>query len=375
MAAPPTPPPQKLFDELVEEVLLRFPPDDPASLLRAALVCKRWLRIVSGRHFRRRFRSFHRTPPMLGAIVNLDGFVTTSSFKCQVPAELRDWMVLDARHGRVLFHNVRWGNEPWDPTLSLWDPITGEQLELPKLPLVPDPHIGSSNFVVLCSAAGCNHLDCSHGPFLVVGVVVRESDAFARVYSSEDKEWSEPTFALHINDSLGYTDSLDLMPGVLAGDAVYFVFHTTDAVVKFDLIAREMEIIHLPVTTYSRPIALITSEDGRLGFAGTKERTLHLWSMMAGPSEEPKWTLSRVIELETLLPVDALESRPIMLGSVGVIFLYTSDGEIYSVDLKSNQATKMPQELGLPDYVVPFTSFFTPGRVFLMLNLQFLAVC
>ena len=53
------------LEELVEEVLLRFPPDDPASLVRAALVSKRWCRLISGRGFRRRFREFHRSPPLL----------------------------------------------------------------------------------------------------------------------------------------------------------------------------------------------------------------------------------------------------------------------------------------------------------------------
>nr|TKW30207.1 hypothetical protein SEVIR_2G020500v2 [Setaria viridis] len=352
------PPPLKLFDDLVEEVLLRFPPDDPASLLRAALVCKQWLRIVSGRHFRRRFRSFHRTPPMLGAFTNPHGFVPTSSFKCQVPAELRHGrMVLDARHGRVLFHNVRHAREWWDPTLSLWYPISGEQLELPKLPRVPDPHECSSGFAVLCAAAGCNHLDCSHGPFLVVVVAVGLSEVFARVYSSEVGEWSEPTFAPHINDSLRHPDSLYLMPGVLAGDTICFLLDTANAVVKFDLKTREMEWIHLPVTSYSSwPIALITAEDGSLGFARTKGRTLHLWSMVAGPSEEARWAQSRVIELETLFPVNALKCTPIMLRSVGIIyFLCTNDRGIYSVDLNSSQS------FGHPNYAVPFVSFCTPA--------------
>ncbi|CAL5091839.1 unnamed protein product [Urochloa decumbens] len=363
------PPPPELFDVLVEEVFLRFPPEDPASLLRAALVCKRWHRLVSGRHFRRRFRGFHRTPPMLGAIVNNHGFVSTSSFRCQVPAELlRGCMVLDARHGRVLFHSVSWASQPRDPTLYLWNPISGEKLELPKLPLVLDPHRGSSNFAVLCAAAGCNHLDCSHGPFLVVAVVVSRSETFARVYSSEHGEWSDPTFAPHINDSLvkvveGFgeiIDSLDLMPGVLVGDAVYFLLHTMDAVLQFNLTTREMAIIHLPDTIYSRPIALLATEDGNLGFAGTKERTLHLWSRVAGPGEET-WSQSRVIELEKLLPVNAIKRTPIMLGSVGVIFLYTCDGGIYSVDLKSSKAREMPDRIGVPDYVVPFMSFCTPA--------------
>lgn len=49
MAPPPLP------EELVEEVLLRLPPDDPACLARAALVSKSWRRLICGRWFRRRF--------------------------------------------------------------------------------------------------------------------------------------------------------------------------------------------------------------------------------------------------------------------------------------------------------------------------------
>ncbi|TVU40382.1 hypothetical protein EJB05_13845 [Eragrostis curvula] len=60
------PPPQRappaLMEELVEEILLRFPPDDPARLFRAAVVCKAWCRLISGAAFRRRFRKIHGTP-------------------------------------------------------------------------------------------------------------------------------------------------------------------------------------------------------------------------------------------------------------------------------------------------------------------------
>ncbi|KAL6647168.1 hypothetical protein ACP70R_014605 [Stipagrostis hirtigluma subsp. patula] len=66
------PPPPALMEELVEEILLRFPPNDPASLVRAALVCKPWRRLVSDPGFRRRFRLFHRNPPMLGFLCNVN---------------------------------------------------------------------------------------------------------------------------------------------------------------------------------------------------------------------------------------------------------------------------------------------------------------
>ncbi|OEL20605.1 hypothetical protein BAE44_0018376 [Dichanthelium oligosanthes] len=58
--------PPVLMEVLVEEIVLRFPADDPARLVHAALVCKQWCRLVSSPGFRRRFHEFHRAPPLLG---------------------------------------------------------------------------------------------------------------------------------------------------------------------------------------------------------------------------------------------------------------------------------------------------------------------
>ncbi|KAM3258627.1 hypothetical protein ACQJBY_050412 [Aegilops geniculata] len=52
--------------ELVEEVLIRIPPDEPADLIRASLVCKAWCGLVSGHAFRSHYRTFHKTPSILG---------------------------------------------------------------------------------------------------------------------------------------------------------------------------------------------------------------------------------------------------------------------------------------------------------------------
>jgi hypothetical protein len=46
-APPPLRRPPALMDELMEEILLRLPPDKPVLLVRAALVCKRWCRLVA----------------------------------------------------------------------------------------------------------------------------------------------------------------------------------------------------------------------------------------------------------------------------------------------------------------------------------------
>ncbi|CAO1939344.1 unnamed protein product [Urochloa humidicola] len=106
-----------LMEELVEEILLRFPPQEPARLIHAALVCKRWARLISGPAFRRRFRELHRAPPMLGLLCNglgdlNDGanwcsFVPTAAFRPPPQAEHSSWRAVDSRHGRVLLRHPR----------------------------------------------------------------------------------------------------------------------------------------------------------------------------------------------------------------------------------------------------------------------------
>ncbi|EMS68527.1 hypothetical protein TRIUR3_12496 [Triticum urartu] len=68
----------ELIDDLLGEVLLRLPPDEPEHLFRAAIVCKSWLRIVCDPAFRRRYRAFHGAPPLLGLLHLLQANVYSS---------------------------------------------------------------------------------------------------------------------------------------------------------------------------------------------------------------------------------------------------------------------------------------------------------
>ncbi|GJN10458.1 hypothetical protein PR202_ga28553 [Eleusine coracana subsp. coracana] len=175
---PPRPVPE-LMDEVVDEILVRCPPHDPARLLRAALVCRRWRRIVSDPGFRRRFIERHRAPPMLGFLCNIPDddlyltarFVPTPDFRPRRAVGDRGRAV-DARHGRVLLHSVPLDKMSFRFDLVVWDPITDEQRALPRLSLHASPW--TWNAAVLCAGVGgsCDHLDCHCAPFLVLLVAV-----------------------------------------------------------------------------------------------------------------------------------------------------------------------------------------------------------
>ncbi|CAN6349590.1 unnamed protein product [Urochloa humidicola] len=105
------PPPPELSDDLVGEILLRLPPDDPAWLLRSSLACKRWRRILADPAFRRRHRELHPAPSIVGFLRIVRGDAPYASrFIPNSPASgfpaARDfpgWLPLDCRHGRALF--------------------------------------------------------------------------------------------------------------------------------------------------------------------------------------------------------------------------------------------------------------------------------
>ncbi|WVZ61631.1 hypothetical protein U9M48_011479 [Paspalum notatum var. saurae] len=333
MPPPPRPPPE----ELVEEVLLRFPPDDPARLVRAALVCRGWCRLVSGPAFRRRYREFHRAPPVLGFFFNFgirSYFVRTAS---TCPPLRRNWPAIDARHGRVLRFSAtsQAGEVPLEKPLVVWDPVTGQRRQLPVAPgsFRPDHWNGA----VLCaSAAACDHLDCHRGPFLVVLVGTTSRGMLACVYSSEAGAWSEPTSAQNQNCSVAP------VPSALVGNALHFQCGPQRSVLRYDLGTRRMSVIHLPADC-PRHIALMTTEGGGLGFADIVSSTLYLWSWEASRDEAAGWEESRSIELKNSLPARADPTSLRVVGcadSIGVIFVY-SDVGILTVDLKSCRVTKV----------------------------------
>jgi len=91
-----------------------------------------------------------------------------------------------------------------------------------------------------------------------------------------------------------------------------------------------------------------------------------MWSREQGPNGDAGWTQSRVIELDTLLPVHRLSAAEALVagfadnGDGGVMFIRTA-AAFFKIDLKSGRVDKVGESHGFNNLVVPYMSFCTPG--------------
>ncbi|BAF20708.1 uncharacterized protein [Oryza sativa Japonica Group] len=356
--------PPELTDDVVEEILLRLPPDDPSCSARASAVCKPWRRLLSDPVFLRRHRAFHRrrAPPLLGFIHHVSDeparrvpsfaqFVPTTAFR---PAELehKNCWPLDCRHGRALFQSS-------NVELTIWDPMTGDVRRQ------REPYGTLCTFAtaaVLCAVPGCDHHDCHGGPFVLVFVGNDEDDdgeeiASASSYSSETGTWTAAS-TVHHDDSL----ELESKPSVLAGDAVHFLTYFGKAILRYDLTKLELSVILPPVAYGDGDALLMTAEDGELGLAlFDGEASIHLWARVAGAG----WVRRNVIDLYAVLPFfDPVHSLSLVGFAEGtdIIFLHTIHGD-YRMELKSLQISKL-WEKDRCFNIFPYMSFFVPGTSF-----------
>ncbi|TVU40703.1 hypothetical protein EJB05_14173, partial [Eragrostis curvula] len=346
-----------LMDDVVGEILLRVAPDEPAHLIRAAVVCKSWRRILLDPGFPRRYREFHRTPPLLGILFSYNQHgplflpaATTTAPPFSPPDFTPDSLwTLDCRHGRVLFYSF------YTRDLILWDPVNGDQRRLSSpRPLNTSIHFSAA---VLCAAKCCDHLDCHGGPFLVVfaGSNVAGGDTWVSEYLSETGAWSAST---NIDREAHMTE---MRPNLFTGDAVYFIIGLGRAILKYELGSRCLSLIDAP-GVHKMGIAMMV-EDGGLGFAGVKDHNLCLWSWKANAKGIASWVWLRDIELTTLLPVPKkyVKVSPHVSGFVegtDTIFISTDDS-IFTLKLKSRQIRKVGHALGYGG-ILPYMSFYTP---------------
>jgi hypothetical protein len=379
--------PQELIDDVAAEIFLRFPPDEPEHLIRASLVCKSWLRLLTGPDFLRRYRAFHRTPPLLGYLQLrrvIEGEPEPRLFPTtEAPLALKPYFrrALDCHHGRVLLHADDGG---WH--LVVWDPVTGVR------ELVPEPAIDWLIYssAVFCAASDCDHLDCHDGPFRVVFLATdqRDEQVKACIYSSDTGAWSAPVllddgceaYVRHKQDVMEHGGALEMFytpyvqprRGAVIGDDVYFTLRWGSPIVKYDSGKNCLSMID-PPSHDAYHIALMEMEDGTLGFAYIQGWNLYLWSRKVGSEGAAEWVQSRVVQLEGVIPFADPDDEAIVVGSaegVGVIFVSTDAG-LFSFELDSGRVRKLG-EPGVYFSILPYMSFYTPGTA---LALAYLSTC
>ncbi|CAM0870462.1 unnamed protein product [Alopecurus aequalis] len=364
-----------LPDELLEEIFLRLPPDEPELLVRASLASKLWLGRLTTPRFHGRYREFHTSPPMLGFFysdpyINEEPpFVSTTKFRVRIPDPENMWYsaydAWDCRHGRVLLGCS-------DEELTVLDPITGYRSEL-----VAPRYYSCFGAAVLCAVNGCDHRACHGGLSRVVfvGVDIIAAGFVAYAYESLQetderskphsrlRQWSKPSSGL----LLGPFASIELVPPVLIQDTLYFKLVYDDdhvEILSYDLCSKCLSLIDAPLA--DKHIAHITilmgMEDGSLGFAHLDWLTLNLWSRQMGPDGVGSWTECRGIDLDALLPGPKIGLRPIGHVEGGDIIFMTMELGIYEINLKSLEWKKI-WKIENFHTLVPYMSFYYPqGR-------------
>ncbi|KAK1619004.1 hypothetical protein QYE76_024521 [Lolium multiflorum] len=160
-------------EDLLAEVLLRVPPK-PSSLPRASLVCKRWRSVATDAFFRRRFRTHHRRPPILGVfeeramelkfmpLLHPPDRIPSERFSLDLSAYgFFSWSVLGCRHGRVLLLNRK------ENALLVFEPVSGDAHRIIVPPVFTRDGSTDACAAVLCAAGGNQdhvHGDCHTSP-------------------------------------------------------------------------------------------------------------------------------------------------------------------------------------------------------------------
>ncbi|GJM91178.1 hypothetical protein PR202_ga07527 [Eleusine coracana subsp. coracana] len=181
-------------DNILEQILLRLL-TCPSSLPRAAAVCKRWRRLMSDPHFRRRFRAHHREPPLLGIFLRPIGMghvfhsildptdaIPLKRFSFWAHHDAAD-VVIDRELQKCL-------------EFIVWDPVTGNRRCAAVPPEFENKDMFFNNSAVLCAAGDQSHVhsgecDTNHFQVVLIGCFGDGTEWFRCVYSSVTGEWGD----------------------------------------------------------------------------------------------------------------------------------------------------------------------------------------
>ncbi|CAL4932791.1 unnamed protein product [Urochloa decumbens] len=363
-------------NNLLSLVLCRLP-SVPPSLLRASLVCKSWHSLISDPHFIRNFRAHQKKPPLLGFFSDNLGkieFTTVLGPSDSIPAERFSLplpvhpgsCVLRSHHGRVLVLNQV------QRYFLVWDPVTGEQLNVAFPPALDGNMVFILDGGVVCAATDRDHVHgaCHSDPFRLVFIGVLGAHIIASVYSSETLAWGnlfsimQPPYVVRISFNC---------PSTLLGNSICMsLFGEKTLILQFDWGRGNLALIDIPSDAHQFDALnsgmchfMITPADdsGGLNFYLLSTFSIYVWKRVFNRVGIARWVRGNTIELGNLC-----SQKPTMrLSILGLdednnMILKFTDSVVFTVNLESMEFKTLSTELPCSFYFHPFKSFYTPGK-------------
>jgi hypothetical protein len=300
--------------DLLGEIFLRL--GLPTDLVRAAAVCRRWLRAASDPAFLRRFRDVH-PPRLLGFY--LTTFSTDQRFRADFVPMLpqrpelaavvrrggfeldsyvsRSTRIMDSRDCRVVVNLFRDG----DFTYGVHSPLHRARgfVTFPRLPAMDDKKIYIFREIL--------SRECDHGRLSYFWFELDYSGkekVTARVYKLQDDAWSMQTSAT-TQISRFHSSTLNALSTFLVDDKIYMGI-TVHNILVLDLTSSTFSTIKYPETMAMKGFngeIMLARADGSgvcLVHVDVNEIQLHVWLHSGCDGSAGDWLLVNTISLRDL---------------------------------------------------------------------------
>ncbi|XP_062218870.1 uncharacterized protein LOC133918816 [Phragmites australis] len=372
-------------DDLLREILLRV--GLPTSLLRGALVCRRWLRHASDPAFLRRFRD--RNPSrILGAY--LDTGVGPTPRPLFVPIRPLPELaaaarragsffdafkgssasVLDSRGGRLL---VTAFDDRYDSTHLVCSPLSpsGHTVVVPPPPPPPPIQLTSDEECIIYHYGEILPDDGNGRSYFCVVMGYSEQQTTVHLYELQDTNWVVRASA---------AGQLPVSPPksrvMFVDNARFYMLSTINKILVCDFPSSSISAMELPngvVNKHSGCIMLSRGDGSRIYLMYTKESQLHIF-LRGTHSDKANWLLVDTICLLQICANLGLDAWPIVDGHTDGLKIHAVGdnarfvflemfGAVVFLDITSKHAEKVyemtPEDKGLIS-ICPLMTIWPP---------------
>ncbi|KAL5208216.1 hypothetical protein ABZP36_032651 [Zizania latifolia] len=391
-AAAPTPASSVLDDgDLLREILLRL--DFPTSLVRAALVCRRWLRHASNPAFLRRFRDLHPPrllgfyvdsaslprprfvplplPPELAAVVRRARFdLDTDNFCQETDRFYLGTTIYYCRKGRVLVCHRGAEKSTFQLRRPLHPASDGAVISTFRTPLPLMLNKRQSRYVLL-SEDGGHGVGCT-----VVTLVSSEREVFAKVERIlQDGVWDIARNSAPIELPANWRRSLSR---ALLIEGKLYMLGKTGYILGLDLVLMSLFFIEVPDAvrcdcpeSFQLSVKLSQAEKSGFYLIHVEGFKIHVWLHGTDGNNSGNWALVNTICLRQVFghlvkPSWETGDLHISLTESGdnaeFVFLEV-DGEVFCMHITNKTVEKVYEMRMKEDFlfeIYPFMMVWPP---------------